>query len=78
MSSVWLSRTLLHLIMSRLADAGGKSGLPHYICVHRCIVLLIGNGSADVAICCACVVQRRKGFLTELLIRTLCIGASRT
>ena len=25
MSSVWLSRTLLHLIMSGLADAGGKS-----------------------------------------------------
>ena len=27
MSSVWLSRTLLHLIMSELADASGKSGL---------------------------------------------------
>ena len=26
MSSVWLSRTLLHLIMSELADASGKSG----------------------------------------------------
>ena len=31
MSGVWLSRTLLHPIMSERADAGGKSAMYHTI-----------------------------------------------
>ena len=60
MSSSWLSRILLHLIMSELADGGGKSGSNFMSCdlgpgvAHRGLGMTVGGRHAAIGMSPLC------------------------
>ena len=57
---MWLSRTLLHLIMSGLADAGGKSGQGSAVEFSQGSVLLRGMRVPEVIMGVCCGLGRRR------------------